>query len=250
MRQGGKILAIILNELKKNALPGVTKKELELQARRLCLKYHVQPSFLSYNGYPAAVCVSVNDEVVHGIPDETKLKKGDLVSLDMGVKLAGFHTDSAISFICGKEDRPEQGSRGYNAKDEKIERLIKTAEQCFYSAVKLIKDGVHLGDVSAEIQRIAEAQGYGVIRMLVGHGIGREVHEEPHVPNFGKAGTGPILKSGMTLAIEPMLTSSDCIDVELGYDNWTYSTSDGSLATHFEHTILVTESGCEILTKP
>lgn len=237
MRQGGKILAKILIELRKNALPGVTKKELDLQARRLCLKYHVKPSFLAYNGYPAAVCISINDEVVHGIPDDTKLMKGDLVSLDMGVKLAGFNTDSAVTFVCGGKG------------DKETEKLIATAEQSFYSAAKLIKDGVHLGDISAEIQRVAEAQGYGVIRMLVGHGIGHEVHEEPHIPNFGKPGTGPVLKSGMTLAIEPMLTLSGCIDVDLGYDNWTYSTSDGSLATHFEHTILVTETGCEILTK-
>lgn len=237
MRQGGKILAKILAEAKLAAKPGVKKSELDKIARRLCLKYHAKPSFLGYGGYPAALCVSVNEEVVHGVPDDTIIEEGGLVSLDMGVLYAGYHTDAAISFICG------------NVKSPNIEKLIKTAEKSFYAGVDLIKHGIHLGDVSAKIQETAEREGYGVVRMLVGHGIGQEVHEDPPFPNYGEAGTGPILKTGMTLAIEPMITESGCVDVVLLDDKWTYVTRDGSLAAHFEHTVLVTDDGCEILTQ-
>lgn len=237
MREGGKILAAILVELKKAAGPGVKKSQLEDFARKLCQKHNVQPSFLGYGGYPAALCVSVNNEVVHGLPDDEELKEGDLVSLDMGVFYAGFHTDSAVSFICG------------DIKDEKLQKLIKTAENALFTAVDMIKPGIHLGDVSARIQQTGEFYGYGVIRMLVGHGIGKEVHEDPHVPNYGTPGTGPILKAGMTLAIEPMFTESGETGVILGNDGWTYFTADGSRATHFEHTVLVTETGAEILTR-
>jgi len=237
MRQGGKILAAILTELKNNVKPGTVKKEIDNLARRLCLKYRVKPSFLLYNGYPAAVCVSVNDEVVHGLPDHRIIQEGDLVTLDMGVELSEFHTDSAVSFICGDVDHSEK------------QKLIQITEQSFYSGIKLIKDGVRLGDVSAKIQEVAESNGYGVIRMLVGHGIGRQVHEDPHVPNFGSVGSGTILKTGMTLAIEPMFTMSGEVDVVLDDDKWTYKTADGSLAAHYEHTILVTDDGVEILTK-
>lgn len=252
MRTGGKILAGILKELKEATVVGVTKKELDELARDLCKKYRVSSSFLGYGGYPAALCVSLNNEVVHGLPDETQIKEGDLVSLDMGVCHAGFHTDSALSFICGdstsarSESADAQGNFSANARSKK---LIKTAENALFSGVDLIKPGVHLGDVSARIQQTAEFYGYGVIRMLVGHGIGKEVHEDPHVPNYGTAGTGPILKAGMTLAIEPMFTESGEVGVILGNDGWTYFTADGSKATHFEHTVLVTEKGAEILTR-
>lgn len=237
MRKGGQILAAILVELREKCLPGITKREVDELARRLCLKYHVKPAFLGYGGYPQACCVSLNNEVVHGLATDEVIKEGDLVSLDMGVEYEGFNTDSAVSFICGGAEKPE------------IEQLVRSAEQSFYSAVDLIKDGVRLGDVSAKIQQVAESKGYGVIRMLVGHGIGREVHEDPHVPNFGEPGTGPTLKTGMTIAIEPMLTMDGSIDVLLEDDKWTYSTKTGALATHFEHTILVTDNGCEILTE-
>jgi methionyl aminopeptidase len=237
MRQGGQILARILIDLKNAVKPGIKRAELDALARRLCLKYHAKPSFLGYTGYPSAVCVSINDEVVHGLTDGSTIREGDLVSLDMGVQYAGFHTDSALSLVCG------------NARDEKAEKMIKVAEHCFYSGVDLIKDGVHLGDISARIQETAEHEGYGVIRMLVGHGIGKEVHEDPHVPNWGTKGTGPILQTGMVIAIEPMITESGCVDVVLSDDKWTYSTKDGSRAAHYEHTVLVTDDGCEILTE-
>lgn len=235
MRQGGRILANILRELKMATVPGVKKSEIDSLARRLCVKYNVRPSFLGYNGYPAAVCISLNNEVVHGLPNESAIRNGDLVSLDMGVYYEDFHTDAAVSFVCGI--------------DPAAEDLIRKTEQSFYSGVELIKDGVRLGTISAKIQEIAEASGYGVIRMLVGHGIGKRVHEEPHVPNYGTAGTGLVLKAGMTLAIEPMLTESGEIDVVLANDKWTYLTHDGSRAAHFEHTVLVTDNGYEILTQ-
>jgi methionyl aminopeptidase len=238
MRQGGKILARILLELKDATKPGVKRIEIDSLARRLCLKYHVKPSFLGYTGYPSAVCISTNEEVVHGLASDKEIAEGDLVSLDMGVEYAGFHTDSALSFICKQSG---------NTTDDKI---IKTVEHAFYSGVDLIKNGVHLGDISAKIQVTAEHEGYGVIRMLVGHGIGREVHEDPHVPNWGTAGTGPILTTGMVIAIEPMITESGCVDVVLSDDKWTYSAKDGSRAAHFEHTVLVTDEGYEILTQP
>lgn len=236
MRQGGKILAQILVELKAKTVPGGKRSDLESLAKRLCLKYHAEPSFLGYNGYPNALCVSLNNEVVHGLPVESKICSGDLVSLDMGVFYAGFHTDAAISFICGNEPNP------------KAQKLIKTAEKAFFSACDLIHDGVRLGDISAKIQEVSERDGFGVVRMLVGHGIGREVHEEPPVPNYGTPETGPTLKTGMTLAIEPMITEGG-YDVILSDDKWTYVTRDGSRATHFEHTVLVTDQGCEILTQ-
>jgi methionyl aminopeptidase len=239
MRVGGKKLALILSELKTRAVPGVAKRELDELAKRLCTKHHVKPSFLGYGGFPAALCVSVNAGVVHGLPDETPLREGDIVSLDMGVLHAGFHTDSAVSFLC---------TDGSSPKDEAAQKMIKATENAFFSAVDLIKPGVHMGDISERLQQGGEFYGYGVIRMLVGHGIGREVHEEPHIPNYGNKGTGPILKEGMTLAIEPMFTESGEVGVILGEDGWTYFTADGSRATHYEHTVLVTRHGAEVLT--
>jgi len=237
MRQGGKILAQILAALKKAAKPDIKKKELDELANRLCRDYQVEPSFKGYGGYPNSVCVSVNDEVVHGLPNNEILNIGDLVKLDMGVKYRGFHTDSALSFVCG------------NFQDRQKDHLIKTCEQSFYSGIGVIKDGIHLGDVSAEIQKTAEKEGYGVIRMLVGHGIGQNVHEDPHIPNYGNSNTGPMLKTGMVLAIEPMITFDGSIDVVLDDDNWTYKSRTGTLCAHYEHTVLVTDNGYEILTK-
>lgn len=240
MRQGGRILAEILSSLKEAVRPGVQKAEIDKLADDLCARHKVRPSFKGYNGFPAAVCISVNDEVVHGIPTEEVFKEGDLVSLDMGVEYEGFHTDSALSLICGQNE----GAKDHDRKS----KLIKAAEQSFYSAVDMIKDGVHLGDVSAKIQEVAESQGYGVIRMLVGHGIGQSVHEDPNVPNYGTRGTGIVLKTGMTIAIEPMITADGSIDVVLASDGWTYKSKTGALCAHYEHTVLVTDDGCEILT--
>jgi methionyl aminopeptidase len=246
MRQGGKILAAILDRLQKAVKPGVPKSDIDDLAEALCHKYNVRPSFKSYGGYPASVCISVNEEVVHGIPTGETFKEGDLVSLDMGVEWQEFHTDSAVSFVCTAYPK---SSRTAEEKNSVAEDLITVCEQSFCSGIDLIKNGVHLGDVSAKIQAVAESHGYGVIRMLVGHGIGREVHEDPHVPNYGTPGTGPILKTGMTIAIEPMITADGSIDVILGDDGWTYSSQTGALCAHYEHTVLVTDDGYEILTK-
>lgn len=247
MREGGKILAAILSDLRKAAVPGVFKSDLDKMANRLCLKYAVRPSFKGYGGYPGTVCASVNDEVVHGLPVEEPLREGDLVSLDMGVLHKGYHTDSAVSFICRPSTVAQDGSK-LPAADKKASDLIKACEQSLYSGIDLIKDGVHLGDISARIQEVAESHGYGVIRMLVGHGIGTEIHEDPHVPNYGTAGTGPVLKTGMTIAIEPMITEDGSIDVVLDDDGWTYKSRTGALCAHTEHTVLVTDDGYEILT--
>lgn len=237
MREGGKILASILNTLKEAAKPGIRKVELNELSEKLCKEYKVEPSFKGYGGFPASVCISINDEIVHGLPTEEMLNNGDLVKLDMGVKYKGFHTDSALTFVCGGEGTKEQ------------KELIRTCEQSFYSGIELIKNGVQLGDISAEIQRVAEEKGYGVVRMLVGHGIGREVHEDPHIPNYGRKGTGPELKTGMTLAIEPMIIADGSVDVVLADDGWTYKSRTGALTAHYEHTVLVMDEGYEILTK-
>lgn len=236
MRQGGQILAQILNELTAKVAPGIKTKDLDQLARRLCLKFHVQPSFLDYGGYPNAACISLNNEVVHGLASDRVIEEGDLVSIDMGVIYAGMNTDSARTVIAGK------------VKESRDEQLVKACEQSFYSACDLIKDGVRLGDISARVQEVAERNGFGVVRMLVGHGIGEKLHEAPPIPNYGQKGDGPILKAGMTLAIEPMLTEGDW-EVFLDNDGWTYKTADGGNASHFEHTVLVTKDGFEILTE-
>jgi methionyl aminopeptidase len=244
MRQGGRILAQILSSLKEKVKPGVSKKEIDNLANRLCLKYHVKPSFKEYNGFPGSVCVSINDAVVHGIPRDEPFVEGDLVTLDMGVELGGFHTDSAVTLICSN-----QGSDIQNPDTTSLNKLINTCEQSLYSGIDLIKDGIHLGDVSAKIQSVVEANGFGVVRMLVGHGIGKDVHEDPHIPNYGTKGSGPILKTGMTLAIEPMITQDGTVDVILDNDGWTYRSKSGALTAHAEHTVLVTDDGYEILTQ-
>lgn len=236
MRVGGKILAQILKELKEAVKPGVTRRQVDELAFLLASKNKVKPSFKGYNNYPHSVCISVNDEVVHGLAGPNKFNEGDLVTLDLGIECGGFNTDSAVSFICGQHF------------DKKKEDLIKACEQSLYSGIDVIKAGGHIGDISARIQEVAEKNGYGVIRMLVGHGIGRDIHEEPQIPNFGDRGKGPLLKEGMTLAIEPMLIEDGTVDVILDEDNWTYRSYSGALTVHCEHTVLVTKNGFEILT--
>ena len=188
----------------------------------------------NYNGYPATICASVNDEVVHGIPSKRELKDGDIISIDMGCILDGWHSDAARTFGVG------------NISDE-AQRLIDATKESFFKGIEVVKHGVKLGDVSNTIQTFLEERGYGVVRDLVGHGIGRALHEEPEVPNFGKAGRGVRLASGMTLAIEPMVTAGD-YHVNVLDDDWTVVTRDHSLAAHYENTVVVTRDGCEILT--
>lgn len=235
MRQGGKILATILQEIKEKVEIGTKTSEINDLANRLCLKYGVKPSFLNYGGYPASICVSVNDEVVHGIPGEYSIKNGDIVSLDFGVQLAGYHTDSAISFGVG------------NISAE-AHRLLTTTKQSLMRGIEAARPGSNIGSIGYEVQKYVEAHGFGVVRTLVGHAIGKNVHEEPYIPNFGLTTDGPKIKAGTALAIEPMVTTGNH-EVVLGDDGWTYKTKDGKLSAHFEHTVWIHPDGPEILTQ-
>lgn len=235
MEEGGRILARILEELKEKTKAGMTTKKIDDLARRLCLKYQVRPSFLGYDGYPAAVCVSVNDEVVHGIPKERKILEGDIVSFDFGVFYKGYHTDAAITFGIGEIDKESRS-------------LIDVTRKALYFGIEEAKPGMRIGDIGAEIQEYAENNGFGVVRTLVGHGVGKELHEDPLIPNYGQRGNGPLIKEGMTLAIEPMITAGN-YEVFLDHDNWTYRTRDKSRVAHFEHTVYVSANGPIVLTE-
>jgi methionyl aminopeptidase len=241
LREGGRILAFVLHEVAKNARLGVMTMELDRLAEELIKKKGGSPSFKNYKTsddkipYPASLCVSINDEVVHGIPSERKLKDGDIVSLDLGLEYKGFYTDIAVTVPIGKVSK--------NAK-----KIIDATKKSLDKGIKIIKENVFTGDIGYAIQSYAESKGFNVVRRLVGHGVGYDVHEDPQVPNFGKPKTGIQLKTGMVLALEPMLTDGD-FDIIIDKDNWTWKTKDGSLSAHFEHTIVVTKSGAEILTK-
>lgn len=236
MRLGGKIASRILNYLKSQVVEGVTTAKLDQLAEKMILEAGAKPSFKGYRGYPGSVCISVNDEVVHGIPGPRVLKKGDLVGLDLGVFYQGFHTDTALTCVVGGKMSPE------------VKKLLEVTSLSLERGIKLCKEGVYLGDVQNVIQETIEGAGFGVIRDLVGHGVGRTLQEPPQIPNYGISGTGPILKEGMTLAIEPMVSMGDW-QVEILDDNWTVVTRDHSLSAHFEHTIAITKTGAEILTK-
>ena len=215
--------------------PGISTKELDTIAYNFYKKHGATPNFLNYNGFPATICASVNDEVVHGIPShKTVLRDGDIISIDMGCILDGWHSDAARTFGVGKIT-------------DEAQKLIDDTKQSFFEGISVLKHGVKLGDVSHTIQTFLEERGYGVVRDLVGHGIGRELHESPEVPNFGTAGRGVRLAAGMTLAIEPMVTAGN-YRVGVLDDDWTVVTADGSLAAHYENTVVITRDGCEILT--
>ena len=234
MRQAGALTARTLELLKGEIRPGITTNQLNSIAEEFIKSQGAVPSFKNYRGYPKSICASINSVVVHGIPDGTVLREGDIISIDIGVQYKGFHGDAARTFGVG------------DISDE-AKRLIETTEKCFFDAVGLVRDGVRLGDISSEIQAIAEGQGYGVVRELVGHGIGAALHEEPDVPNYGKKGKGIRLSSGMTIAIEPMINAGTH-EVVMDDDGWTVRTLDDSLSAHYENTIAVTEEGYEILT--
>jgi methionyl aminopeptidase len=235
MRQAGKIVATVLEILVKSVKPGLKTKELDVIAEKEILRMGGTPSFKGYRGYPASVCVSVNDEIVHGIPGERVIKEGDIVSLDLGAIFQGYHGDAARTI-------------GVGAVNMKAEALMQATEGAFKAGILMARDQNRLGDISAAVQRFAEARGYAVVREYTGHGIGREMHEDPLVPNFGVAGTGPLLKKGMTFAIEPMLNIGGW-KTTLSKNGWTVSTADGSLSSHFENTILITDKEAEILTR-
>ena len=234
MRQAGRVVAIVLEILSGAIRPGMETKELDVIAGRELKKLGAKPSFKGYHGFPANLCVSVNDEIVHGIPGERVLKEGDIVSLDFGSIYDGFQGDAAVTVSVG-EVKPE------------AKRLMETTEDALEAGITKAYAGARLGDISAAVQRCAESGGYSVIREYTGHGIGRQMHEEPQIPNFGQPGTGPVLKKGMVLALEPMVSMGDW-RTRLGGDHWTVSTADGSLSAHFEHTIAITDVEAEVLT--
>lgn len=235
MREAGKILARVHEELGKALKPGMSTLDVDKLGERIIRGYGCIPSFKNYNGYPASICVSVNDEVVHGIPDKHHyLKEGDIVSLDAGVIYKGYHSDAARTHGIG-EISPE------------AQKLITVTKQSFFEGIKFAKAGNHLNDISSAIQAYAESFGYGVVRDLVGHGIGSHLHEDPEIPNFSQKRRGILLRPGMTLAIEPMINAGRC-DVVWMDDDWTVVTEDGSLSAHYENTVLITQGEPEILS--
>lgn len=236
MRVAGKMLATVLQHVKTQAKVGMSTKDLaDMADEKLKTLGDGKPSFFNHQGFPDVLCVSVNDEVVHGIPRKDHiLKDGDIVSIDFGVTIKGMITDAALSFVLGKSS-------------VKTDEFIKATEQSLYAGINVLKGGVRTGDIASAVQKVLQRQKLGIIRDLVGHGVGHELHEEPNIPNYGFAGSGPVLKAGMTIAIEPMATLGGH-DVKIDNDGWTIRTRDGSLAAHFEHTILITERGYEILT--
>jgi len=234
MRRSSQIVAMVLSELKKMVRPGVKTKELDFYAETRARELGAVPAFKGYHGYPASLCVSINEEIVHGIPSERELKEGDIVSLDFGVVYEGFFGDAALTVPVGEIS-------------ETARKLIEVAERSFFCGLEQIKEGNRLSDISAAVQAEVERHGFSVIRSFVGHGIGRNLHEEPQIPNFGVPGHGPKLKKGMTMAIEPMIAAGDW-EVEILADGWTAVTRDRSLSAHYEHTVALTENGAEILS--
>ena len=235
MADSCRIVAEVLEGVKKNVAPGVTTKELDDYVESFILSKAAKPAFKGYRGYPASVCTSVNEEVVHGIPSSRKLKDGDIISLDIGVFFKGFYGDAAVTLPIG------------NISAE-AKKLISVTEQSLQAGLEKASAGNRLFDISSAVQHCVETEGFSVVRNFVGHGIGRNLHEEPQVPNFGKAGQGPKLVEGMTLAIEPMVNAGGW-EVSVLDDGWTAVTRDSSLSAHFEHTVAITINGCNVLTK-
>lgn len=234
MRQAGKIVSGTFAVLKRAVKPGITTKELDLIAYDYIRSHDAVPSFLNYGGFPASICASINDVVIHGIPDDTKLCDGDIISLDIGACYKGYHSDSAKTFGVGNISADAK-------------RLIEVTKQSFYEGIKFAKRKNRVGDISSAIGEYIESNGFGVVRDYTGHGVGRNLHEDPSVLNYGRPGHGPRLMAGMTIAVEPMVTAGD-YGVYTEDDDWTVRTDDGSLAAHYEHTILITDGECEILS--
>jgi methionyl aminopeptidase len=224
-----------LKYLEEFIKPGITTKELDKIAEDYIRKIGCIPALKNYDGFPASICTSVNDQVVHGIPGNYKLKEGDIISIDMSLSYKGYYSDSARTYPVGK------------ISDDK-KYLLEHTEECLYEGIKQVKPGNRIGDISSSIEKHARKYNLGIVRELVGHGVGTKLHEEPDIPNYGNSDTGPILKPGMILAIEPMLNLGGK-EVFMEEDDWTISTCDGSPSAHFEHTVLVTEDGYRILTE-
>lgn len=238
MRKAGAILVRVLDILQENAKPGVSTWELDAIAEKVIQSYGARPSFKGFNGFPASICTSLNDEVVHGIPSKKRiLQDGDLLKVDVGVEWEGYHTDAARTFLVGNREV-----------DERVLLLIKVTEEALEEGIKAARDGAKVGDIGYAIQRYVEGRGFSVVKALTGHGIGRNLWEDPPIPNYGRKGKGITLKAGMAIAIEPMVNMGS-EEVFTADDGWTVKTVDGSLSAHFEHTIVITKDGNIILTK-
>ncbi|MGN1385354.1 MAG: type I methionyl aminopeptidase [Bacillus sp. (in: firmicutes)] len=235
MRQAGKIVALTHQELKKHIVPGITTKELDTIAESFIRKHDAIPSFKGYNGFRGSICASVNEELVHGIPGSRVLKEGDIISIDIGAKYQGYHGDSAWTYAVG-------------VIDEETQRLLDVTEESLYRGLEEAKPGARLSNISHAIQTYVEANKFSIVREYVGHGVGQDLHEDPQIPHYGPPNKGPRLKTGMVLAVEPMVNAGSRY-VKTLEDNWTVVTQDGKMCAHFEHTVAITESGFEILTK-
>ncbi|MFH0827963.1 MAG: type I methionyl aminopeptidase [Candidatus Omnitrophota bacterium] len=235
MKEAGRILARVMNKVNEIIRVGISTIEIDNLARDFIKQENVTPAFLGYRGYPAAICASVNEEVVHGIPCKRKLSEGDIISLDLGIKHEDFFSDIAVTVGVGKID-------------PRAKKLIQVTMDSLREGIKAAKPGNHIGDISSAIQLYIEGNSFSVVRQFVGHGIGRNLHEEPELPNFGRQGNGEILKPGMVIAIEPMVNMGTW-ECEILDDGWTAVTKDKKLSAHFEHTVAITEQGPEVLTK-
>jgi methionyl aminopeptidase len=234
MRKAGRIVSQTLDLVGEHIKPGVTTKEIDILVEDFIRSKGAIPAFKNYHGYPASACVSVDDEVVHGIPGERVLKEGEIVSVDVGAIVDGFYGDSARTFAVGKIS-------------EEKKKLLELTQKCLMAGIEQARSGNHLGAISAAVQKVAEENGLGVVRELVGHGIGRAMHEEPQVPNFGLPTDGPLLEPGLVIAIEPMINAGS-YNVKTMPDGWTVVTSDGQPSAHFEHTVAITDGEPDILT--
>ncbi len=235
MAEGGSILAKIMRDLEGKVKPGITTKELDRLSESLILKSGGKCSFKGYEGYPNCLCTSINEEVVHAAPSNRTLKEGDIISLDLGMLYKGFHSDMAVTLAVGKVNSD-------------VLRLIRVTKKAFKRGLKKVRPGNTFGDIGNTIQRYVESQGFSVIRDLCGHGIGREIHEEPQILNYGRRKSGPEIKQGMVFCIEPMVAMGDW-KIKKSFDGYGYQTADGSLSCHFEHMVVATEKGCKILTE-
>jgi methionyl aminopeptidase len=234
MRRAGSVVASILKTLSKEIRAGMTTSQLDDIAVREIARYGATPSFKGYRGFPATLCVSINEEIVHGIPGERKIREGDIVSLDFGAKVDGFHGDAALTV-------------GVGNMSPQAKQLLDTTMGSLEAGINVARDGARLGDISAAIQYYVESRGFSVVREYTGHGIGHELHEDPQIPNFGPPGHGPVLRKGMTVAIEPMVNLGGW-QTNVKNNSWTVVTADGSLSAHFEKTIAITEGAAEVLT--
>lgn len=236
MRRAGKITAAARALAGEMVKPGVTTREIDKAVHRFIKSQSAEPSFLNYNGYPASVCISVNDEIIHGIPGNRVLQEGDIVSVDVGAYIGGFHGDCAATYACGKIS-------------EEAQRLIDVTRQSFFEGIKNAREGCRVSDIGHAVQEYVEANGFSVVREYVGHGVGRQMHESPEVPNYGAPGHGPKLLRGMTIAVEPMVNMGTA-QIRQMPDGWTVRTADGKYAAHYENTLLITAGEPELLTVP